>query len=166
MHIRRTFATAALMSALVGLPLAADWPVAEKIDLDVVYRIKEEGLQRSKAMELERYLTDVYGPRLTTPMRDVGAHFGAPGRRSTDGELAELSHQPSPGGRGRGNFQANPELNRRRMQFFIAEGVAGLVDFSGGDGGTVFVKRPQGVSRDPKEPLQAPQVTIAVEHYG
>src|SRR5207249_6993065 len=65
MHIRRTFATAALMSTLVGLPLAADWPVAEKIDLDAVYRIKEEGLQRSKVMEIESYLTDVYGPRLT-----------------------------------------------------------------------------------------------------
>ena len=44
MHIRRTFATAAVMSTLIGLPLAADWPVAEKIDLDAVYRIKEEGL--------------------------------------------------------------------------------------------------------------------------
>src|SRR5438093_11280570 len=65
MHIRRTFATAALMSTLVGLPLAADWPVAEKIDLDAVYRVKDEGLQRSKVMELESYLTDVYGPRLT-----------------------------------------------------------------------------------------------------
>src|SRR5437660_12207993 len=65
MHIRRTFATAALMSTLVGLPLAADWPVAEKIDFDAVYRIKEEGLQRSKGMELESYLTDVYGPCLT-----------------------------------------------------------------------------------------------------
>src|SRR5438067_9941149 len=67
MHIRRTFATAALMSTLVGLPLAADWPVSEKVDLDAVYRIKEEALtpQRSKVMEIESYLTDVYGPRLT-----------------------------------------------------------------------------------------------------
>jgi carboxypeptidase Q len=30
-----------------------------------LYRIKDEGLQRSKMMEIESYLTDVYGPRLT-----------------------------------------------------------------------------------------------------
>jgi hypothetical protein len=30
-----------------------------------VYRIKAEGLQHSKVMEIESYLTDVYGPRLT-----------------------------------------------------------------------------------------------------
>jgi hypothetical protein len=65
MHYRRTFATTALIAVLVGLPLAADWPVTEKLDLDAIYRIKEEGLQRSKVMEIESYLTDVYGPRLT-----------------------------------------------------------------------------------------------------
>ena len=262
MYLRRTFATTAVMAALVVLPLAADWPVTEKIDLDVIYQIKEEGLQHSKVMELESYLTDVYGPRLTnspeykeagewaqktmkewglanvrteawhfgrgwqnrrmvalaltpraypliaypkawTPgtngpvtgeavmavinsekdfdtwhgklrgtfvltmaMRDVAAHFDAPGHRYSEAELAELSQQPAAGGRGRGNFQASQEFSRKRMQFFVDEGVAALVDFSRGDGGTVFVQSPPGVSRDPKDPLQAPQVTLAVEHYG
>src|SRR5258705_13692208 len=55
----------ATLAVLVVLPLAADWPVTEKIDLDAIYRIKDEGLQRSKVMEIESYLTDVYGPRLT-----------------------------------------------------------------------------------------------------
>ena len=64
MHYRRVFASTALIAVLVS-PLAADWPVTEKLDLDAIYRIKEEGLQRSKVMELESYLTDVYGPRLT-----------------------------------------------------------------------------------------------------
>ena len=36
-----------------------------KLDLDAIYKIKDEGLQRSKVMEIESYLTDVYGPRLT-----------------------------------------------------------------------------------------------------
>jgi carboxypeptidase Q len=263
MLIRRTLALAAALAALAVLPLAADWPITEKIDLDAIYRIKEEGLQRSKVMEIESYLTDVYGPRLTnspeikeagewaqktmrewgltnvhaetwpfgrgwqnkrmvavavspraypliayskpwTPgtngpvtgeavlavinsesdfatwkgklrgkfvltmaMRDVPPHFDAPGHRYTDAELADLSKQPASGrGRGRGNFQAQQEFNRKRMEFFVGEGVAALVDFSRGDGGTVFVQAPQGVSRDPKAPLQAPQVTIAVEHYG
>ena len=38
---------------------------AEKVDLDVVAKIKEEGLSRSQVMETLSYLTDVYGPRLT-----------------------------------------------------------------------------------------------------
>ncbi len=41
-------------------------PVADRVDLDALYRIKEEGLQRSQVMDLTSYLTDVYGPRLTT----------------------------------------------------------------------------------------------------
>ena len=65
MKIHRTFAFVAVFSVLVGLPLAADWPMTEKVDLDAVFRIKEEGMQRSKVMEITSYLTDVYGPRLT-----------------------------------------------------------------------------------------------------
>ncbi len=37
----------------------------EPVDLQAVYKIKDEGLQRSKVMEIASYLTDVYGPRLT-----------------------------------------------------------------------------------------------------
>ena len=65
MKTRHTFLVGALVAVLAALPFAADGPIAEKIDLDAVYRIKEEGLQRSKVMETESYLTDVYGPRLT-----------------------------------------------------------------------------------------------------
>jgi carboxypeptidase Q len=65
MQYRRTFALTALVAVVVSLPLAAQWPATEKIDLDAVYRLKDEGLQRSKVMEIESYLTDVYGPRLT-----------------------------------------------------------------------------------------------------
>jgi carboxypeptidase Q len=65
MYYRRVFASTALIAVLVSLPLAADWPVSEKLDLDAIYRIKEEGLQHSKVMEIESYLTDIYGPRLT-----------------------------------------------------------------------------------------------------
>ena len=260
---RHTLTLAAALAALTVLPLAADWPITEKIDLDAIYRIKDEGLLRSRVMEIESYLTDVYGPRLTNspeireasawaqktmkewglvnvheepwafgrgwqnrrmvamaltpraypliayskpwtpgtngpvtgdaitavittekdfatwrgklrgkfvltmPLRDVPAHFEAPGHRYTDTELAEVGRQPVSGrGRGRGNFQEQQEFNRKRMQFFADEGVAALIDYSRGDGGTLFVQAPQGVSRDPKAPLQPPQVTIAVEHYG
>jgi carboxypeptidase Q len=63
-HTRRALVVT-VMAIAMGLPLAADWPVTEKVDLDAIYRIKEEGLQRSKVMETASYLTDVYGPRLT-----------------------------------------------------------------------------------------------------
>jgi carboxypeptidase Q len=261
MTLRRTLAVAAALSALVVLPLAADWPVSEKIDLDALYRIKDEGLQRSKVMEIESYLTDVYGPRLTAspnfreagdwaqktmrewgltnvhlepwafgrgwqnqktvamavapraypliaypkawtpgtngpvtadavvavvneeqdfaafhdtlrgkfvlamPMREVPAHFDAPGHRFSDTELVDLARQPSARGRG-GNFNQNQEFNRKRARFWVDEGVAAVLDFSRGDGGTVFVQSPPGVSRDPNGPAQPAQVTLAIEHYG
>lgn len=38
---------------------------AEKVDLNIVYRIKNEAFQNSKVMEHLSYLTDVNGPRLT-----------------------------------------------------------------------------------------------------
>ena len=65
MQFRRTFALSGVIAVLIGLPLAAQWPGTERVDLDAIYRIKDEGLQRSKVMEIESYLTDVYGPRLT-----------------------------------------------------------------------------------------------------
>src|SRR4249919_2152014 len=264
MQFRRLFAPGAVfvLSVALALPLSAQWPMTEKIDLDAIYRIKDEGLQRSKVMEIESYLTDVYGPRLTgspnikeagdwamktmkdwglanvheeswpfgrgwqnqrftanaltpraypliaypkawtpgtngpvtgeatiavineekdfaefkgklrgkfvlsMPMRDVPAHFEAQGHRYTDEELTDLTKQPTAGGRGRGNFAAAQEFNRKKAQFFIDEGVAAVLDFSRGDGGTVFVQAPQGVSRDVKSPAQPAQVTLAIEHYG
>ena len=64
-RLRRALAIGlAVLAAAVFIP-----PVAgqsqEPVDLQAVYKIKEEGLQRSKVMEITSYLTDVYGPRLT-----------------------------------------------------------------------------------------------------
>lgn len=50
-------------AALVASPLLAQQ--TEKIDAPAIARIREEGLQRSKVMEIASYLTDVYGARLT-----------------------------------------------------------------------------------------------------
>jgi hypothetical protein len=65
MKTRRIAALATAFALVLGLPLAAQWPAAEKPDLDAIYRIKDEGFQRSTVMNIESYLTDVYGPRLT-----------------------------------------------------------------------------------------------------
>jgi hypothetical protein len=64
MHrLTRLFSTAALALALTA-PAAAQI-AQEKVDLDVVRRIREEGLERSHLPEMIGHLTDVIGPRLT-----------------------------------------------------------------------------------------------------
>jgi carboxypeptidase Q len=262
MKTGRTAVLAGVAIMMVGLPLAAEWPTTERVDLDAVYRIKDEGLQRSKVMEIESWLTDVYGPRLTNspnireaadwaqktmkewglanvhieswafgrgwqnqrvvanavtprsypliaypkpwtpgtkglvnseaviaviseekdfatfqgklkgkfvlslPMREVAAHFDAPGHRYTDAQLSAIANEPAPG-RGRGGAaNANQDFNRRRTKFWIDEDVAAVLDYGNGDGGTVFVQWPAGASADPKASPQPPQVRLSIEQYG
>ena len=40
-------------------------PAQEKLDYQMLGRIREEGLQRSQVMETLSWLADVHGPRLT-----------------------------------------------------------------------------------------------------
>jgi hypothetical protein len=44
---------------------AAPAGVRDQPDYDAIYRLKDEGFNHSQVMEIESYLTDVYGPRLT-----------------------------------------------------------------------------------------------------
>src|SRR5215470_10722825 len=55
---------AVFILASLAMPIVAQIS-QEKIDLDAIYRIKDEGLNRSQVMETASYLTDVYGARLT-----------------------------------------------------------------------------------------------------
>ena len=56
-----------LVGLLTAAPAVAQVSTApaEKVDYDAIYKIKEEGFQRSKVMETASWLTDVHGPRLT-----------------------------------------------------------------------------------------------------
>jgi len=45
--------------------LAASMMAQEKVDLDMIKKIRNEGLSNSKVMDIAYYLTDVSGPRLT-----------------------------------------------------------------------------------------------------
>src|SRR2546423_1608122 len=49
----------------LALILATASIAQEKTDLGVVWKIKDEGFNRSQVMDTLSYLTDVYGPRLT-----------------------------------------------------------------------------------------------------
>jgi hypothetical protein len=61
---RPLLAGAALAVALALVPVSAQ-QAPERIDYDGIYKIKDEGFQRSQVMEILSWLTDVYGPRLT-----------------------------------------------------------------------------------------------------
>ncbi|HYK92366.1 MAG TPA: peptidase M28, partial [Acidobacteriota bacterium] len=49
----------AFVLVVVALSLAED-----RADLSAIYKIKDEGLNRSQVMDILSYLTDVYAPRL------------------------------------------------------------------------------------------------------
>jgi carboxypeptidase Q len=55
---------ALLLTAAPALAQVAA-PPSEKVDYDAIYRIKDEGFQRSQVMDTASWLTDVHGPRLT-----------------------------------------------------------------------------------------------------
>ncbi len=261
-HLFRWVSVSVLLVLCLAFPAAAQ--IEEPVDLDAIYRIKDEGLSRSEVMEITSYLTDVYGPRLTgspnirragdyarsklvewelvdaeleewgpfgrgwtndhfsahmtimgqsypmigypkawtpgtdgeirgeavlavieTPedieefrgqlggkyvltesMPQVSAQFEAPGRRFTDEELETRSRQPLRvrNRRGGGGGRNNREFARTRMEFFLDEGVAALLEPGNGSGGTVFVQSGGRWEVD-ADPV-ALQVELAVEHYG
>jgi carboxypeptidase Q len=267
MTTRQLYLSVALAALTVGAPFAAV-PAADDVDLDAVYRIKDEGLQRSQVVEIASFLTDVYGPRLTgspnireaadwaqTRLKQwqltnvqlhkfpfgrgwqnrrfvaeavspraypligfpkawtagtrgpvtgeavlvrlgseddfaawrgklrgkfvltarppvVTPNFEAQGSRFSEVQLADLFRQPSTVSRratapATGPGALSPEFLKKRTQFLADEGV--LVQVEGsiiGDGGTFFVQGAAGVSREPADPAQLPQVVLAVEHYG
>src|SRR5712692_2808333 len=61
-------ALAVAIAAFVVPPLAGQ--SQEPVDLHAIYKIKEEGLQRSKVMEITSYLTDVAAPSCSKPCFD------------------------------------------------------------------------------------------------
>ncbi len=58
-------ATTLLALICIALPSQAPAQAPEKVDVATLERIRDEGMQRSQAMETIGWLTDVYGPRLT-----------------------------------------------------------------------------------------------------
>ena len=58
-------ATAALVLLAIAAPAVVRAQATEKIDLAGLAKIREEGMKRSKVMDIASYLTDVYGARLT-----------------------------------------------------------------------------------------------------
>ena len=59
----RTLLVAFVVCAVAAICLYAQ--VGEKLDYSMLTKIRDEGLNRSQAMEIESWLADVYGPRMT-----------------------------------------------------------------------------------------------------
>src|ERR1035438_768738 len=270
MFKRRNIAIFVTLALAVGVGIAASPANDDKPDLTAIYKIKDEGINRSQVMETLSYLTDVHGPRLTgspqlrkaqewtqeqlkkwglenvgthkwdfgrgwqvkhfsahmtapsyapliaypkawtpgfsggavtgpairvdiateadidkykgklkgayvltAPAREIQTHFTADGKRYTDEQLAEIATMPTPRGGafgapgargGRGGFGNNQALQRKIMDFYLAEGIAATVDPGGrGDDGTVFVQ--SGGSQAKDAPPVPAEIVVATEQY-
>jgi hypothetical protein len=172
---------------LIAYPKAWSPGTAGALTAGVVYfDAKDEA-------DLERFKGKLKGAIvLTSVMREVKAHFEAPGTRLDEKDLLALADAPEPGrggGGGRGRFGGNPEQRAafafaaKKLRFLQDEGAGVLIDPSrAGDGGTIFVQSasvplPAGFDPlDPNAPRQVPvydknapkilpQLVLAVEHY-
>ena len=168
---------------LIAYPKAWSPGTNGVITADVVY------LNAKDDAGLEQFKGKLKGAIvLTSPMREVKAHFEAMGTRRDEKDLLNLADAPEPRGVQRRNFQLSPEqraamqFSAKKYQFLLDEGAALAIDPSRiGDGGTIFVGAatvPQPVPTEPfgpnsrgisaydkRAPKLSPQVVMAVEHY-
>lgn len=115
---------------------------------------------------------------MVNPTRELAPIDKAPPHRYTDAELSDLYMAPSPGQSPFGNtnqtmarmgypnmtFQQLREFRKELAAFLAEEKVAATLYTSfTSDGGTVFVN--QAGSRDVKDPVPAPMITLTPEHY-
>ena len=100
--IRRRYRAIAAVLLLLAVSAATPRPDPVPIDWRMVARIREEGLQHSRVMDYESYMTDVLGARLDgEPLRDVqGLVFDRLRERIEDDLLAGAVHLEIPAGCG------------------------------------------------------------------
>jgi carboxypeptidase Q len=179
--------TEPLTIPLIAYPKAWSPGTAGPLTAEVIY------LDAKDDADLERFKGKLKGAIvLTSLMREVKAHFEAPGTRRDEKNLLSLADAPEPargGAGGRGRFGGTPEQRAafvfaaNKVRFLYDEGAAVLIDPSrAGDGGTIFVQSaslptPAGVDPlapnaprqppvyDKSAPKALPQLVLAVEHY-
>jgi carboxypeptidase Q len=118
--------------------------------------------------DFEKYRGQLKGKFvLTQAPPDDPVHYDAQGHRYTDAELEEMATEEVPAGRNEDRFAQFRALRafRQKLQaFLVAEGVAGWIEPSRGDDGTVYVQ--SGGSYDPNGPAAPMSVAMASECYG
>src|SRR5437016_1863045 len=92
----------AFVVLLLAIPIVGQ-NSQEKIDLDAIYKIKDEGLNHSQIMDTLSYLTDVYGGRLTgSPQIKAAGDWTK--KKLSECELTNVNLEPwGPFGRGWSN---------------------------------------------------------------
>lgn len=107
---------AALAATLALCTAPAAIAQSEPLDADMVKKIKEEGLERSKVMDTISYLTDVHGPRLTgAPESKIAGEWA---RKRLEEWGLENAHLESWGPFGRGWSLQSYRANVVAPQFF------------------------------------------------
>lgn len=96
---------AVLATFALASSLAAQAP--EKIDLAALAKIRDEGMQRSRVMEIASYLTDVYGARLTNSPNIKAAGDWTIGQLKSWGVSNARYERWGPFGRGWSNEKIN-----------------------------------------------------------
>jgi len=138
--------------APVDIPLIA-FPKAWSPGLKGTFTGEVVYLDAATETDLAKYKGKLKGAIvLTSPVRELKAHFEAPGKRYTDVQLREMEEAENRprGNRARGqnggpqfgaDRRAQMAFASRKAAFLMAEGAAILVDSSPrGDGGTIFVQ--------------------------
>jgi carboxypeptidase Q len=85
---------------ILCLAVSAQVPQVEKVDLEMVKKIREEGTQRSQVMDTLSWLTDVHGPRLTNSPQYKRASEWAKGKLTEWGLQNATLEAWGPFGRG------------------------------------------------------------------
>jgi hypothetical protein len=103
MKLRSTLSVALGTALLAGAPLIArQAPSTSALDYQALHEIRSEGFDHSHVMEIESYLTDVYGPRLTnSPDMREAAQWAE--KSMKDWGLANVHEEPFEFGRGWSN---------------------------------------------------------------
>ena len=130
---------------LIAFPKA--WSGGAEVTAEVVY------LDAKEEKDLEKYKGTLKGKIvLSGQLRELKAHFEAPGTRQTEKELLQLADAPDPA-LSRGGpmaMMANPQIleyikaavfDAQRLKFLSEEKAAVVLTSSrGGDGGTIFLE--------------------------
>ena len=100
-HRRYKWVMAPIAAALIFcLAVSAQVAQVEKVDLEMMKKIREEGTQRSQVMETLSWLTDVHGPRLTNSPQYKRASEWAKGKMTEWGLQNASLEAWGPFGRG------------------------------------------------------------------
>src|SRR5271170_772314 len=101
------------------MAFAAQAQAPDSPDLAAIYKIKDEGFNHSQVMEIESYLTDVYGPRLTNSPNVKAAAEWTTGKLK-EWQLANVHLEPWEFGRGWSNERFSAQMIAPRPFILIA----------------------------------------------